>query len=181
MSQTRQRLLARVAPPEDEPLSLAEAKSYLRVDSSADDAVITAMLSAVREHAEQYLRRSLMPQSWKLVYDDYLPQEVLLPMGPVITVTHVKLIALDGSPTLVSDAVYRLNAARTSLLIDEVLFASQVEIAYEAGYEDAGTIPAPLKQGMLAHLAELYDGKNLGTVLPDAARALYAPYRELRL
>lgn len=178
---TRQRLLALYAPPEDEPISLAEAKAYLRVEGAADDAAIAAMLTAVRSAAEQYLRASLMPQQWKLVYDDLLPSEVPLPMKPVTGIDSVTSIALDGTPTVLPETTYRLSASRECLLAEQVIIGAQVEIIYSAGYADAGSVPEPIKQGMLAHLAELYDGKNIAAGMPSAARAFYAPYRELRL
>jgi uncharacterized phiE125 gp8 family phage protein len=47
-----------IEPPASEPLSLAEAKNYLRVQHDADDALIAAMISAARMQAESRTRRA---------------------------------------------------------------------------------------------------------------------------
>jgi hypothetical protein len=57
--------------PAVEPVSLAEAKAHLRVDVSDDDALITALIIAARQHAETITRRALVTQSWKGVFDQF--------------------------------------------------------------------------------------------------------------
>ena len=47
-------------PPVVEPITLAEAKSYLRITNSNDDAFITALISGVRRRCEEYTQRSLI-------------------------------------------------------------------------------------------------------------------------
>src|SRR5688572_29997630 len=84
---TRNRLLTRVSAPASEPLTLAEAKLYLRVDHTNEDALIGDMIVAARMTAESWLKRSLISQAWKLSYDDGIPDIVWLPMGPVSSIT----------------------------------------------------------------------------------------------
>ena len=52
-----------VVPPAEEPVSLPEAKAYLRIDHDADDAVISAMIAASRRYAEQWLARVFVTQT----------------------------------------------------------------------------------------------------------------------
>ena len=49
-----------VTPAASEPITLTEAKNFLRVDGSDDDALIGALISAAREMCEQYTRRILV-------------------------------------------------------------------------------------------------------------------------
>ena len=58
-----------VTAPAAEPLTLAEAKLHLRVDDTADDALIGALITAARQHAEHDTRRALVTQTWKLALD----------------------------------------------------------------------------------------------------------------
>ena len=74
--------LARVVNPAAEPLTLAETKAYLKVTTSSDDDLITSLIATVRAAAEDFLRSSLITQSWKISYDKYAPACVMLPMGP---------------------------------------------------------------------------------------------------
>jgi uncharacterized phiE125 gp8 family phage protein len=60
-------------PPASEPLSLAEAKNYLRVEHGADDALIAAMIAAARIQVESLTRRALVTQSWRIVLDRWSP------------------------------------------------------------------------------------------------------------
>ena len=58
-----------LTPPAVEPLTLAEAKSYLRVDTVDEDDTIAALIAAARLLVEAYARRALITQSWRLSLD----------------------------------------------------------------------------------------------------------------
>lgn len=200
MPTTRNRLLVRTTAPASEPLSLTEAKLYLRVDTTSEDSLIVDMIVAVRMSAEAYLRRSLITQSWKLAYDDFLPACVELPMGPVISVASVTIVLRDGTTQPVSNTTYYLNAAKDTLMMDTPLIPSavnagtRIEVIYSTGYGDASAVPKPIKQGMLAHLAHMYDNRgmpsadhdangwdSLSMAMPLLTRLLYSAYRGIKL
>ena len=67
--------------PMTEPLTLAETKLALRVDGNEDDNMIIGLIKAARIMAEEYLRRSLITQTWKLQFDNFAPSIVNLPRG----------------------------------------------------------------------------------------------------
>ncbi len=177
----RERLLVLDTAPAEEPLTLAEAKLYLRVDGTTEDALIAELMVAARKTAELHLKRSIITQRWRLVYDDYVEDTITLPMGPVSSIIRVTKVAADSSTEDVAAALYRLNAPKTHLCFEQLICAYQVEIVYETGYGAAEDTPAAIKQGMLAHLAELYDGRSRSLPIPPAALALYMPYREVVL
>src|SRR6185312_1787932 len=52
--------------PAIEPLSLDEAKAFLRVDNTDEDGVIGALIAGSRIHIEAQTRRALITQSWRL-------------------------------------------------------------------------------------------------------------------
>ena len=56
-----------VIPPAEEPVSLAEAKQHLRVDSGDDDLLIGSLISAARQAAETKTGRQLITARWKLL------------------------------------------------------------------------------------------------------------------
>ncbi len=56
-------------PPQSEPITLADTKQHLRIDHDDDDELITALISAARQHAETFTDRAFMPQTWYLYLD----------------------------------------------------------------------------------------------------------------
>ncbi len=65
--------------PAIEPVSLAEAKAWLRVDHSSDDDLVSALLTAARLTLEAWARLMFITQSWRLVYDAW-PAGAVLPV-----------------------------------------------------------------------------------------------------
>lgn len=184
MPTTRNRLLTNIVPPVVEPLSLTETKLYLRIDGNTEDSLIGNMIISARISAEQWLKRSLIEQSWKLSFDDYLAEETPLFMGPVLGITSVNVIARDETSQTISDSTYYLNAAKNILVLDSIIFGFRVEIIYSAGYgADASTVPQPIKLGMLEHVAAMYDNRGEIEVsgIPDQTLQHYLPFREIAL
>lgn len=168
----------RTAAPGTEPIALSDAKAFLRVSGSNDDTLITRLIVTAREAAESFLQRSLITQSWKLSYDDYAPSCIMLPRGPVQSITSVTMIALDGSQTTVASGNYRLNAGKEILIMDSPLVSYIVEVVYVTGYgSSAATVPSPIVQGMYAHIAEMYEKRVDGMPISTATKNLYQPYR----
>lgn len=181
MAENPTRALSRTQQPDSEPISLAEAKLFLRVDHSDDDALIATLISAVRSHAEEYLRKSLASQTWKLTYEDYAPLCTPLPHGPVMEILSVIRRDRQGIATIVDAATYHLNARADQLHFDSMVMAYEVEVLYEAGYGEVEEVPASVRQGMLLHLATLYENRTGGIDLPAATLTLYKPHRAVYL
>lgn len=167
--------------PVSEPVTLTEAKLYLRVDGSGEDAVINRLIASARKAAEKYMRRSLITQSWKITYDDYAPSEIQLPRGPIQNISSVKIIGRDASETVISASKYYLNSGREKLVIDTALLGHIVEVIYVAGFGEHNDIPDDIKQGMLIHIAKLYDSRSSDISMPISVRSLYDTYREIML
>jgi uncharacterized phiE125 gp8 family phage protein len=185
MSRTsfQNRLLVRITAPANEPLTLHESKHYLRIDHENDDALINHLIVTARMHAENWLRRSLISQTWKLGYDDGLPACVSLPMGPVRHINNITIVHKDAATTVVDSNRYHLNSAKTQLMLDSSITGFHIEISYDAGYGDSSDdLPAPVRQGMLCHMASLYENRGEDIVaIPQQAYTLYMPFREVLL
>lgn len=181
MAENLKRALKRSAPPLTEPLSLAEAKLYLRVDGSTEDGVITDMIVAVREAAEEYLHKSLVTQSWVLTYEGYAPNCVMLAKGPVQAISHVKTRNRNGIESTVNPLLYHLSAVEDALHFESAIMAYEVQITYSCGYGAAEDVPTSVRQGMLVHLAALYEDRLGGIQMPVASVFLYKPHRQVRL
>ena len=72
--------------PAAEPLSLLEAKLHLRVDITDDDALISALITSVRQYAETITRRAFVQQTWAYVIDSFPgPTLTGVPWGKTFT------------------------------------------------------------------------------------------------
>jgi uncharacterized phiE125 gp8 family phage protein len=67
--------------PAVEPVTLDEAKAYLRVEHSDDDDVIAALIAGSRIHVEAQPRRALITQSWRISADNW-PEDGRLAIRP---------------------------------------------------------------------------------------------------
>lgn len=54
-----------------EPVSITEAKAHLRIDSDAEDALISALIKAARKKCEEFTERSFITQTWDLWMDGF--------------------------------------------------------------------------------------------------------------
>src|SRR3970282_2154356 len=98
--------------PAVEPVTLAEAKAYLRVEHGGDDDVIAALIAGARVHVEAQTRRALITQSWRLVRDRW-PENGRIAVVPVPLrpLTAARLYKLDGTTQDLDIAAFVADAA----------------------------------------------------------------------
>ncbi|MCH2548121.1 MAG: phage head-tail connector protein [Alphaproteobacteria bacterium] len=181
MAETLNYALKRTTQPQAEPLSLAEAKLFLRVDGSAEDGLIMDMMVAVREAAEDYLHKSLVTQNWTMALEGYAPSRVVLPKGPVQSISEVRTRDRNGNEAVVDASLYHLSDVENAIHFESAIIAHEVKVTYVCGYGDAQDVPYAVRQGMLAHLVALYEDRLGGMPLPAATVALYKPHRYVRV
>ena len=181
--------------PAAEPVTLAEAKAHLRVDGSAEDAIIASLITTARLHVEAALGLALITEGWSLVLDAWPEDAVSLPIRPVQAVSAVKVTATGGGVAVLPVERYLLDGAgMPSRLIpvggpfpDPGVPALGIEIAFTAGFGDAATdVPAPIRQALLLLIAHWFEHREPAldtavTRIPSAVSELLLPYRAVRL
>lgn len=182
-----------LVPPTGEPVSLADAKAWLRIDTSAEDTLVTGLIPAARARVEAATRRLLMTQTWRLSLDDWPPCPGVIPLAPVASVAVLRVYDAGGIAQAIDPATYRLFDAPDQAQI--VFFvpppspgrmASGIEIDVVAGYGAAIDVPAPLRQAMLMLIAGWFENRGDAAepganALPASVASLVAPYRRPRL
>jgi uncharacterized phiE125 gp8 family phage protein len=192
--------------PYDEPVTLTQAKAHLRVDTSDDDTYISALITAARQHAEDFCQRSFTQRRYRLTLDSFPVSRdypIYLPMGPVQSVDHIKYYGTGSPSGLVtwSNEDYIVDTsqvpARVTPATDGVWPSdveqriAAVQIQYVAGYQSdsssptdyAANVPGPVKQGILMLIGHLYENRQDAVVgrivsdMPFASQALLFPYR----
>lgn len=179
--------------PAIEPVSLAEAKNYLRVEHDDDDALIAELITSARVQVEQAARRALITQSWRIVKDHWPASGwIVSPVNPVQTIDAARVHPLEGVAVSLDLDAFTLNAAAApAILAFERSGVKQpgrttggIEIDVTAGYGGAAEdVPAPLRQAIRLLLARSYEQRDRveKDELPDAVAALIAAYRVAKL
>jgi uncharacterized phiE125 gp8 family phage protein len=171
-------------PPAAEPVSLDQAKAWLRVESGADeDALIAALIPAARARAEWHAGRAFVTQVWTL-WLDCTDGCITIPLPPLQSVQSVTVYAPDGTATLLAADTYTVAGQRL-ILTQPVLnlrAVNGIAIAFTAGYGAAADVPPDIAQAILQILASLYEHRGGDAApTPDSALALLAPYRTLKI
>ena len=111
--------------PAVEPLTLAEAKLHLRVDIPDDDALISALITSVRQYAETITRRAFIQQVWSYVIDSFPgPTLIGVPWGKTFTlprhaieieksrvqqVTAINYLDMSSTPQVMPPSSYTVD------------------------------------------------------------------------
>lgn len=188
-------LLSLVSPPAAEPVTLAEAKLHLRVDSddTSQDSLITQLIVAARTMCEGFTRRAFYSQTWDYVASGFPDGDdpILLGKPPLQTVTSLQYIDTAGALQTFASANYTADTATIDGAIRLVYGASwptvreqynAVRISFVAGYA-TGT-PAPIVAAiklLVGHLYEHRESVVTGTIVSElpTVKALLGPYRYL--
>jgi len=186
-----------LAGPALEPVTLAEAKQFIRVEHDDDDDIIAALIAGSRIHVETQTRRALITQSWRLTRDAWpgCGWLAVLPV-PLRMLDAARVYRLDGSTQAIDVArfsVDRIAAPARLAFTRGALPASErqmsgIEIDVTCGYGAApADVPEPLRQAIRLLVAHWYENRGLVAVgheiavLPQTVAALIAPYRVLAL
>ncbi len=164
--------LKQTAAPAIEPIVLADAKTHLRVDTTADDALITALIVAAREVAEAYQRRALITQQFSL-YIDQFPgvDSIWIPRPPLQAVASVKYTDNNGVTYVWDPSNYNVDTAtqpgRVRLgwgktwPVTTLQTVNAVEIDFTAGYgAAAANVPQSTIQAMLLLIGQWYENRS---------------------
>lgn len=184
-----------VTAPAQEPLTLAQAKEHLRVDIANDDVLIQSLIRATRELLESELGRALVTQTLDYTLDAFPPGPLLLPRGPLQSVTSLTYIDSAGASQVWAASNYLVDLHSSPSRISPAYAKSwptlqdriaAVTVRFVAGYGLTPTsVPGPIAQALLLLIGHYYEhreqvidavGANV-LVLPQAAERLLANYR----
>ena len=185
--------LALLTPPEEMPITLAEAKAHLRVDHSSEDTYIESLIAAATSRIDGrggFLGRAIMTQSWRLTLDVFPAGAILIPLPPLQAIDTAQYYDAAGAPLPLDYAVddaseparlYALGSAWPT----GVAAQQAVEIEFTAGYASAAEVPAAIKHGLKLLIGGWYQAREqaiVGTTaqsLPNqiSVEALFSPYQ----
>ena len=185
-----------------EPITAAQAKAYLKQEYgviASEDVIIERQIKAARQLCEAYIDSSIVEKTIRTTFfefqewDYYSDGSVVLelPRGPVKSLTSVKK-QVPG----VSDETLTLNGNYYKLGQDwpRVKVSVAATVTTSAAYDTDGylveyvagmtSVDAPLVEGMLKTIADMYVNRGNETVegsvaqLTYDAKMLWNPYRQ---
>lgn len=183
-----------LAGPAAEPVSLVQAKAFLKVEDGTEDGLITTLVTAARLHVEGVTGRALLSQSWRVVLDCW-PQDrlVKLRVSPLRSITAIKAYDLDGTSHAIGLVQFLAEPDRILLPVTVAGMPvtrerGGIEIDYVAGFgADPADVPADIVQAMLALIGYWYEHRDAvivagsGAVVPAHFDQLIAIHKRVRL
>lgn len=156
------------AAPAETPVSLADAKAFLRIDHADEDAVVTAAIAAATAHLDGWtgiLGRALVTQRWSFGLEAFA-DEIVLPLVPFATLVSIAYVDPAGvTQSLSPSSVAVVERPRGPTIVRPSGFVwpstrladgrDAVTITAEFGTAPAA-VPAPLKQAILLLAADIY-------------------------
>lgn len=178
-----------VTPPAVEPLTLAEVKAHLRVDSADEDSLIDGYLTAAREMCELEARRAFVTQTFDLAFDDWPVDGCLpLPRPPLQSVTSITYWTSDNVQLTMPAGDYLVDTVSEPGMVrmgynkswptSTLRAGPAITVRFVAGYGLAAAVPQRYKQAILLLCGHFYENREQVATgvtvvqMPDAVRWL---------
>lgn len=180
-----------VTKPAGDVLTLAELKTWLRVDVTTDDDLLARLLkgAAARIDGPDGIGYAMLSQTWRLTLDAF-PHTIQLPGAPVKSVTSITYIDSDGTEQTLAAEDYRVDVGTDPARIEPAYGKSwpstrhvigAVKVDYVLGEADAADVPADLIDAVCLLVGHRYEhreaaGENMSE-LPLGVEWLLKDYR----
>ncbi len=174
--------------PATEIWTVSEVKNYLKIDTSADDTLISVLIQSARQVAESYLNQALITQTITEKLDRLNNPTIYLSVSPVIAVSSFQYADSNNTTQTFSADNYIVDTftkpARLALGFSKTwptLYGNinDVTITYTAGYSSQPSgVPYQIRQAILMMIADSYDNReDYVKKLPTASEYLLDNYR----
>ena len=84
-----------IVAPTSEPLTLEDAKTFMRILEDDDDALITSMIVGAREFAENYTNRQFVEATYELITNRFI-LDMKLRHNPIKSISKIEYMDENG-------------------------------------------------------------------------------------
>lgn len=170
----------------------ADAKDFLKVDTTADDTLIDNLIKAATQSCEIYTNRYFLDTLVTQYADKWVDIENLY-KSPVSAITHIKYYDSDDSLQTLAGTVYLLDEvsqpARIGLKPNQSYpnianRINAIEVKYTVGYGTAASsVPEAIRQAVLITIGNWYENRQtvitgrIATELPLSSQYLLNQYK----
>lgn len=188
--------LSLVTAPAAEPVTTAEAKTHLRVDTTDDDTYIDTLVKSARFWVERTNGLALVTQTWDGALDEFPSGDgvIVIPKYPLVSVSSVTYHDDDlSTSTVFSSSNYQVDTFTRPPRIalksgvawpaDTLRASSGVVVRFVAGFGGAAAVPEDIKHAIKLLVGQMYNHREpeiTGTIIQPvrfAVDALLAPHR----
>lgn len=146
-----------------EPITLAEAKTYLKVDYPDEDTLISMLISGVREQVEAFTGLGIVARTVEY-FNDEIPDEIVLPYPDHASITEVKI------NDVVSTSYKKTGLSQLIVYPESTYLSGENQQGIYIKYVTSGSCPAGLKLEMLKIIDEKY--RNRGNTFEGSINEL---------
>jgi len=170
-------------------LTVADIKTYGRIDTSAEDTLLADMRAAAAAYIENYCNTSIGDRNALAYLENFYTATI--PRGPVNSITQIEYLNSANQWTVLPSANYWVDTERTTArvqfdnvpdLYDDAYHRVRITLNY--GHPEA-TVPAPLKMALRVLTVAMYDNRNATdhrgnpNAVPESVHALISTFRIL--
>jgi len=168
--------LSRITDPTERCVKVGEAKEFLRIrGSTAEDYLFRSFIVVAEDYAENYMKRSIMPQQWRLKLDAIpADDQIELPRGPLSTVatavSNFSYYDSTNATNAMPSTAYTVDTAdtipRIYLTYDSSWpsgirnYKDSINIEYWTGYPSADAVPEDIKTWVKLRVGSYYENRE---------------------
>lgn len=175
----------------NEPLTLTEVKTHLKIDLSNEDTLLNNLIKSAREFVEEYCNISLTEKQIEVYYNN-IGSEIILPRAPLMTLDHFYYYSDTYVETEVTSSLYKLITFNTFTESRILLKVGNVYPTYTSRFgikliltvgipsttEDiVYGVPEEMKTEMLNLIAFKYENRQSEADIPDEILSKLYKYR----
>tara|TARA_R100000734_G_C3255066_1_gene55423 strand:- start:3 stop:560 length:558 start_codon:yes stop_codon:yes gene_type:complete len=127
-------------------ITTANAKDFIRVDTTADDTIIGEMITEARIWTENYIAKDIVAKT-RTYYTPFQKERFVLPFAPVASITSV---TVDDTA-----ADYEVKGLDNEIIELNELPAKEIKVSYTT----SGLDDSLLKQALLRLVSTFYDNR----------------------
>jgi uncharacterized phiE125 gp8 family phage protein len=176
--------LVKIGEPAADPVSIGDAKLWLRVGSDREIDTIGALIKAAVGKLDGPTgilnpSRCLAKQTWQLNMAGFPAAELALPLVPAVSISAVTYLDSNGAEQTMDAAGYALSGDEWSATLVLAAGASwpsssvgsdSARIKFVAGYDQ---LPPMLRQDVLTLVGYWFDNRTMAGQLPPGWTSIY--------
>lgn len=174
--------------PAAEPITASEFKTHERISHTSEDTKIEAFITAARNMIDgrNGIGIAMVTQTWRLTLDCFPSHCIRLPINPVQSISSITYVDADGVTQTMDSDDYTLLTDATPAILSPAYGLSwpshrpvpgAVKITFVAGYGNAASVPADLKQAVHMMVAHWYADREGTAAEAPAVCAILDRYR----